>query len=90
MTRPCPRTCIQCRIDVALTRFESEGWDVRAIYLDQTDRDALDAARTKEFGMKCHVCGYRGHPIKLGKRSMVYSTHGCIKSVPKRLSHRTA
>ena len=82
------RTCIRERIDAALERMAFRGESVRAIILNANDLKALDKAQSKATGLKCHVCGYRDHIVRIGKTSAIYNTSGVATAVPKKLSHR--
>lgn len=76
------------RIDAALETVRWQGIAVRAIYLTEPDSRALDRVRSREYGSKLVVLGYRDHHIRFGKRSAIYSTNGVEIAIPKRLSLR--
>jgi hypothetical protein len=76
------------RLDAALERFVFRQMEVRAIYLTSEDHDALDRAESARFKRKISVLEYRGHEIRRGNTSRIYSTHGVDVVVPKRLSPR--
>lgn len=62
------RDCIVDRIDAALEKMAARGWAVRAIYLDDEDRAALDAWATKEWRKggseaRAHPLSFRDHLI---------------------------
>ena len=84
------RIDIRARIDAALEKARWQQIEVRRIYLDQADLDALDAAMTADFGMQIRACTYEGHGVSIGKSSVVYSTHGVGVRVPKRLNAKVA
>jgi hypothetical protein len=89
-----PRADICDRIDAALEKMAFRRMEVRAIYLTPGDRLALSRAMTRkwreETGSKArlHPCSYRGHHLRPGKASAIYSTHGIAVVVPKLLSRR--
>jgi len=83
------------RLDAALEKVAFRKMDVRAIYLDSADREALTRWWTrkwrKQLGSKAEFIplAYRDHPVRSGNNSIIYSTHGVGVTVPKRLSSRT-
>ncbi len=86
------RTDIRNRIDAALEKMAWRQMDVRAIYLNAADAKALNRVLSAEFGkpFNIHACGYRGHILRQGKRSSIFSRQGVEVAVPKLLSHRIA
>lgn len=81
------------RLDAALEKMRWQQLAVRTICLTKADLKALDKANTLAFGVKgckAHTCGYRGHVVRVGPRSVIYSTHGYETAVPYRLSAKVA
>jgi hypothetical protein len=78
------------RLEAALEKFAFRQMEVRAIYLTAEDHDKLDRAESARFKKKISVLEYRGHEIRRGGTSVIYSTHGVGVSVPKRLSAKVA
>lgn len=95
-----PRDPITDRLDAALERAFARRWEIRAIYLDEEDRAALDQWATERWGTGAQVfaLGYRGGlivgrkvkgiEIRAGSASRIYSRNGCEVTIPKRLSER--
>lgn len=85
---------IRDRIDAALERVALRGMEVRAIYLDPADCEAMVKAHTrfwrKELKSNADFIplSYRDYPLRHGKTSRIYSTHGVEVTIPKRLSAR--
>lgn len=78
------RALIIRRLDAALAKMRDRDMQVRAIYLNEQDWDAFNAARAKEIGCKACVCFlYGDHEIRSGETSVIYSTHGVGVCVPK-------
>lgn len=73
------------RLDAALSSVAERKMEVRAIYLNEQDHDALNRAESARWKRKLCVFEYHGHEIRRGKASTIYSTHGCSVNVPKRL-----
>lgn len=87
------RDSITDRIDAALEKMRWQQQEIRSIILNKADMKALDRANTIIFGVKgckAHTCGYRGHVVKSGKHSRVYSTDDVQLAVPMLLSKRVA
>ena len=87
------RDSIIDRLDAALEKMRWQQLSVRIICLTKTDLKALDRANTAAFGVKgckIHTCDHRGHPVRVGPRSVIYSTHGYAMAVPYRLSAKVA
>lgn len=78
------------RLDAALEKMRARQMDVRAIYLTETDRSALDRAESARWKRKMCVFHYQGHDLRTGKSSCIYSTHGVSVAVPARLSAKVA
>jgi hypothetical protein len=78
------------RLDAALEKMRARQMDVRAIYLTETDRAALDRAESARWKRKLHVFHYQGHDLRTGEESRIYSTHGVPVRIPPRLSARVA
>lgn len=82
------------RIECALEKMRARGMEVRAIYLDEEDDLAYVKANTRYWrkALKSRATFwptmYGDHPLRTGKTSQVYSTHGVSVSIPKRLSPR--
>jgi hypothetical protein len=82
------------RIDAALQKASFRQMEVRAIYLDDADDAAFVKAVTrywrKELKSKAIFwpTEYRGHHVRKGSKSRIYSTHGVEIAIPKRLSPR--
>jgi hypothetical protein len=74
---------IVARVDAALERLDERGMEVRAIYLDEVDRAALDQVMSRHYGSTLTLCEFRDHPLRSGKTSMIYSTHGVSVSIAK-------
>jgi hypothetical protein len=66
------------RIDAALERCAEQRLAVRAIYLDGLDLEALGEALSGEVGH------YAGHQVRVGGKSVIYSTHGVGVGIPAR------
>lgn len=83
---------IRDRIDCALEKMAFQEMEVRAIYLNDADLKSLGKAIKYDWGFagQVHAHGYRGHIVRSGTKSTIYSTHGVETVVPKRLSHRVA
>jgi hypothetical protein len=77
------------RIDAALQKMAFQGLEVRAIYLTISDHDQLDAELNAEQDYTSAHLSFRGHHIRGGERSMIYSIHGVSRAIPVRLSART-
>lgn len=75
-------SCIQNRIDAALEKMAWQRLRVRAIYLQRDDLAALHAK------LDAAASTYRGHPVRIGYRSLIDSYLGIQIKVPMRLSHR--
>jgi hypothetical protein len=87
------RDPITDRLDAALEKVRCQQLSVRIICLTTNDLKALDRINTKAFGVrgcKIHTCDYAGHPVRVGPRSVIYSTHGYEIAVPYRLSAKVA
>lgn len=80
------RTNLRDRIDCALERIAFRQMDVRAIYLTEAERAELDRLASTDWGSPVHTFQYRGHQVRTGKASIIYSTHGVATAIPKRLS----
>lgn len=80
------RDCIISRLDAALEKARWQGVGVKAIYLDQDDANAFDAAVSAAFAMKLHCLAYKDHHIRYGERSRVFTDSGSEIAVPKMLS----
>lgn len=89
------RAVIFQRIDLALEKMRFRQMEVRAIYLDEEDRDEFDRANTRmwqaKLGSKAKFFAttYREHPLRNGEKSRIYSTHGVETVIRKRLPKRT-
>lgn len=85
---------IVARIEAALEKAVFRKMKVRAIYLDEADRQAYTKANTrywrKQLGSKAifHPLSFGDHPIRYGSRSRIYDEHGVEIAIPKRLSPR--
>jgi len=78
------RAAIIRRLDAALAKMREQGMAVRAIYLDETDWDAYNAAQSKAYGTPLVTFRYGDYEIRSGENSRVYSTHGIGIAVPRR------
>lgn len=76
------------RLDAALEKVRARQMEVRAIYLTAQDHAALDRAESARWKKKLSVFNYRGHEIRRGEQSRIYSTHGVNVDVPAKLSPR--
>lgn len=74
---------IVARIDSALERMDERQMGVRAIYLDEEDREALDRVMSRHYGSKLLLTEFREHPLRSGQKSVIYSTHGVGVSIAK-------
>lgn len=82
------RDQLRGRIDAALEKMRADQMEVRAIYLTEAERDQLDRILSKEYGSKLYTFQYRGHDLRTGQRSAIYSKHGVEVAIPKKLSRR--
>jgi hypothetical protein len=77
------------RIDAGLAKVKDLGADVRAIYVTEADRRLLDRWATHRWrrgsGSKARVypCAFRDHPLRLGKRTIIYTSHGVGVAIPR-------
>ena len=82
------------RIETALEKMRFSQMEVRAIYLDDEDDVAFVKANTRFWrkALKSRdtfwPTTFEGHPLRRGKRSLVYSTHGVATTIAKRVSPR--
>jgi hypothetical protein len=82
------------RIDAALQKMAFRQMEVRAIYLDEADDAAFVKAFTRYWRKELKSDAtfwpteYRGHHLRKGGKSRIYSTHGVEVAIPKRLSAR--
>jgi hypothetical protein len=72
------RAAICRRLDAALERVSGQGLAVRAIYLDGLDLEEFGKAMRGEVGH------YAGHQVRVGAKSVIYSTHGVGVTIPAR------
>ena len=78
------------RLDAALERAAEERIGIRAIYLCPSDLALFDRAMTARYRRangstaKVHACDYRGHILRRGKCSRIYSDHGVSVRIPKK------
>lgn len=90
---PLPLICQ--RIDAALEVTRFRAMEVRAIYLDAKDQAEFDRANTRYWRKvngsraKFFATTYRGHAMRSGKTSRIYSTHGVDVCIRKRLPAKT-
>jgi len=86
--RPDPE--IVRRLDAGIAKAADLGARIRAIYLTEADRALLDRWSTrywrKELGSKAKFfpCSFRDHPIRSGKKTIIYTDHGVGVHVPRR------
>ena len=78
------------RIEAALEKARVRELEIRAVYLSEADWRDYDRARSRRYGSRVSCHSHRGIPIRPGKASVIYSSHGVGIAVPKRLSHRVA
>jgi hypothetical protein len=78
------------RLELGLKRMAAHQDSVRAIYLTKADQKALNAALSKHWseisgGGRSRVvaCSYKGHAIRQGARSIIYSVHGVALKLPQ-------
>jgi hypothetical protein len=88
MDRGVSRFAIISRLDAALETMAFRKMEVRAIYLTESDRAALDRAESARWKRKMYVFHYKGHDLRTGETSRIYSTHGVNVAVPAKLSQR--
>lgn len=78
------------RLDAALAKADALGARIRAIFLTEADRALLTRYETHRWRRKLgstaifHPCSYRDHPVRTGKRTVVYTDHGVAIAVPRR------
>ena len=78
------------RLDAGIAKADALGAQIRAIYLTDADRELLTRWWTSRFrrqlGSRAQFipCSYRDHPIRIGKRTVIYTSHGVGLAVPRR------
>lgn len=78
------------RLDAGIAKAAALGAQIRAIYLTEADRALLTRWQTHRWrrtsGSKAiaHPCSYREHPLRTGKRTIIYTDHGVGVTVPRR------
>lgn len=82
------RFAIINRLDAALEKMRARQMEVRAIYLTEEDRDALDRAESARWKRKMYVFYYLGHDLRTGETSRIYLTHGVNVAVPAKVGPR--
>jgi hypothetical protein len=78
------RALIFRRLDAALDKMDKQDMEPRAIYLTWDDWDAYNEAQSKATGQRLVVFHYSDIPIRSGKTSIAYSTHGVGVTIPRR------
>lgn len=79
------------RIDAAIGRAGQLGAGIHAIALTETDRALLTRLFSHRWRRQLrsraifHPTEYREHPLRTGKRTMIYTNHGVAIVVPRRL-----
>jgi hypothetical protein len=80
------------RLDAGLAKAEALGAGIRAIYLTEADWELLRRWSTRvwrrQLGSKAvfHPLAFRNHPVRSGKRTIIYTDHGVGIHVPTRLT----
>lgn len=82
------RSGIIGRLEAAIEKARARQLVVRAIYLTGEDRLALSWALRVRRKPPTPIAEWRGHEIRDGRQSRIYSTHGVSVAVPARLSPR--
>jgi hypothetical protein len=78
------------RLDAALAKVASLGANVRAVYVTEADLKLLTRTITHRWrrasGSKAiaHPTTFRDHPLRMGKRTMIYTDHGVGVYLPRR------
>lgn len=78
------------RLDAGLASAAELGAKIRAIYLTEADRELLTRWYTHRWRRStgstaiAHPCSYRDHPVRYGKRTIIYTDHGVGVTVPRR------
>lgn len=79
------------RLDAGIAKADALGAQIRAIHLTEADRELLTRWWSRRWRRKLqsnatfHPCAYRDHPVRAGKRTIIYTSHGLGVAVPRRL-----
>ncbi len=83
------RPTMRQRLNAGLLKMMREGLEVRAIYLTEQDHNRLDREMHWR-GRPTSLLSYQGYPIRRGKTTAIYSTHGIARSLPTLARRRRA
>lgn len=78
------------RLDAGIAKAGALGAKIRAIYLTEADRELLRRWATHRWRRSTGSsaiaipCSFRDHPIRFGKRTIIYTDHGVGVGVPRR------
>jgi hypothetical protein len=78
------------RLDAGIAKADALGAKIRAIYLTEIDRALLTRWWSHRWRRKLgssavfHPCAYRDHPVRPGKKTIIYTEHGVGVTVPRR------
>jgi hypothetical protein len=78
------------RLDAGIAKADALGAKIRAIYVTDADRELLTRWWTRRWRQStgssaiAHPCSFRDHPIRFGKKTVIYTDHGVGVTVPRR------